>query len=303
MPDQPNPAKHRPVDVLFGEGNSPMLPNYVVEPPMPPANITQPIEFDGKPLPPLDERAASDLPIFSTPPVFTEPPSFSHSDDPRFVTLSFKIERLYDDIKAQLQDSPTLTQSCFDLLLHARQAYERHDYAHTEFFIQATGAKIKASAQSVQAARRPIVSALWAWEITALLLGGIIVAISYVTGLTLFGLPIATELIYLIRALGWGMIGGVLGAMINFSRLVQAREYDPAFDLNYFARPLIGLLLGALLFVFSQAGVLAGDIVIGDFKGGPIFLYLFAALAGFKQEYLVEFFDNIFKTIFHPQKK
>ena len=230
-------------------------------------------------------------------------PSLPHTEDPRFLTLSFQIERLYDQVKNDLRDSPKVTEYCFDLLLQARQAYEHRDYAHTEYFIQATDAKLKRAAKSVQAARHPILIGLWAWEIVAIVLGGGIVAISYITGLTLFGLPVNSDLLILLRALGWGMIGGVFGAITGLPRSIQSRDYDPASDMNYFAHPFIGLLIGAVLFVISEAGIIAGNIVIGSVQVGPIFLYVFAALAGFKQEYVVEFFDGILKAIFRKQIK
>ena len=309
MQNNPNEGKRRPVDALFGESNtSSSLPNYVVEPPMPANQVTPPIEFDAEPratstpAPSLFEHELTSPVDLATTPSLPEPAPIStasqvHLDDPRFLTLSFQIERFYNEVKTELHDSPTLTDYCFDLLLQARQAYERRDYPMTEYFIQATDAKLKRSAKSAQASRRPIVFALWAWELVAFLIGGSIIAISYIQALTLFGLPINAELLVLLRSLGWGMVGGVFGALSNLPRFVQFREYDPAYNMNYFAHPLIGLLIGAALFVISQAGILAGNIVIGNFQAGPIFLYVFALLAGFKQEYVIEFFDNVMQAI------
>jgi hypothetical protein len=314
MLNNPHDSKRRPVDALFGDNAAQPLPNYSVEPPQP-ATTVEP--------PPLDSNIDSPAPATPPPmaslsmpndspsvPLPAAPsniestlPASARADDPRFLTLSFQIERLYDEVKSVLRDSPKLTNACFDLLLQARQAYERRDYAQTEFFVQSTDAKVKRSAKSAQASRAPIVFAIWAWEIVALLMGGGIIALSYVAGLTLFGLPVATEFIVLIRVLGWGMIGGVIGGMYNLPRYVQQRDYDPAYNMHYFARPIMGALIGALLFVISQAGILAGNIVVGDFKVGPIFLYVFALLAGFKQEYVAEFFDNLMRAIFRGQPK
>jgi hypothetical protein len=298
MLNQPDRNRRRPVDALFGDNPAQPTPNYIVDPPQPANDITPPIldeteSFTAPPAPPESETRPASEPVL-------EPASASpvRPDEARFLTLSFQIERLYDDVKSQLHDSPQVTNYCFDLLLQARQAYERRDYARAEFFIQSTDAKLKRSLASAQATRRPIVWALWAWEIIAFIIGASIVALSYVTGLTLFGLPVANEFIILLRALGWGMIGGVIGALSNFTRYVQQRDYDPAYEMHYFARPLIGALLGLVLFVLSQAGILAGNLIIGDFKVGPIFLYVFAILAGFKQEYVTDFFDNLMKTIF-----
>lgn len=295
-------SRRRPVDALFGEASS-AASNYIVEPPKPPTTITPPMVESAhaaempNDVPPA--TLASDSPVILPPAEAMPEPA---REDPRFITLSFQIERLYDEVKSQLRDSPPLTERCFDLLLQARQAYERHDHAHTEFFIQSTDALIKRSIKSAEGARSPIILGLWMWQLLALLIGVIIIALSYVTGLTLFGLPVAAELIVLIRTLGWGMIGGVIGALYNLTRFVQRREYDPAYAMHYFARPILGMLLGALLFVISQAGILAGNLIIGDFKAGPIFLYVFAVLAGFKQEYVGEFFDNLVKAMFGKSK-
>jgi len=282
-----NGTRRRPVDALFGDAGG-SSSNYVVEPPQPATAIFEPVAE------PMTLASEPPPPVLST--VDSEATS-TRADDPRFLTLSFQIERLYDDVKTQLRDSVTISNQCFDLLLQARQAHERRDYARAEFLIQSTDAKIKRSVQS-QATSAPILLLLWLWQAIALLIGGGIIAISYVTGLTLFGLPVASELIVLLRALAWGMIGGVIGTATHLPRLIQRREYDPAYNMNYFARPFVGLLIGALLFLLSQAGILAGTIIIGDFNVGPIFLYLFALIAGYKQEYVNEFFDNLMKAIF-----
>lgn len=301
-----NESGRRPVDALFGDNAASPGPSYIVEPPQPATPITPPIEPAA--LSPFEvaDAHSGDAPatLASEPPPMIEAtfaPEPARFDDARFLTLSFQVERLYDDVKAELRDSPKATQYCFDLLLRARQAYEQHDYARAEFFIQTTDAKLKRSAKSVQASSSPVMFVLWAWQFGALFLGGAIIAVSYIAGLTLFGLPIASEFIVLIRVLGWGMLGGVIGAMYNLPRFVQQREYDPAYTMHYFARPLVGLLLGAMLFVISQAGILAGNIVIGDFKAGPLFLYVFALLAGFKQESVGDFFENLVKAIFGRQ--
>ena len=304
-----NDAKRRPVDALFGDSQTPSQSNYIVEPAKPATTITPPIiESDDEPQPSTltttEHPTQVELPAA---PTIVEPARIALStpasdEDPRFVILSFQIEHLYDQVKAELQDSPKITAYCFDLLLQARRALELRDYARAEFFTQSTDAKLKRSALSVKTSRRPIVFALWAWEILAFVLGIGIIAISFIPSLTLFNLPVATEYVILLRALGAGMIGGVLGALYNLPWFIQFREYDPAYNMHYFARPLLGLVIGAVLFLISQAGILAGNIIIGDFRVGPIFLYVFAVLAGFKQEYVAEFIDNLMKAVFRAPR-
>jgi hypothetical protein len=306
-----NPAKPRPVDALFGDSQAPALPNYIVE-------LAQPVTTVAPP--PLDAMPPSEPSVSSVaveptapPPPILEPdiptpePIFVPREQPRaygdrFTPLAERIERLYGEVKMDLQDSKVATDFCFGLLLQARQAVEARDYARAEFCIQSVDAKLKRSQRSMKGARSLGVIFLWLWELLALAVGGGLLALTYVMNLTLFGLPVALELVVLLRAVGWGIVGGVMGALYNLPWFIQFREYDPAYAMNYFARPFGGALLGAILFLVSQAGILAGNLVVGDVKIGPIFLYVFVALAGFKQEYVGEFFDGVMRAIFRSPK-
>ena len=303
----PSPSRSRPVDALFGDDNAPALPNYIVEP-------AQPVTTVAPPPPDATPPSAPDVPVATpapAPPVFgpdmptPEPMIVPHGfrpDSDRFAPLAERIERLYGEVKMDLHDSKVATDFCFGLLMQARQAVEARDYARAEFCIQSVDAKLKRSQRSMKAAFSFGVIILTLWEIIAVALGGGLLALTYVVNLTLFGLPVVTELLVLLRAVGWGMIGGGFGGLFNLPWFIQFREYDPAYALNYFMRPFVGALLGAILFLVSQAGILAGNLVVGDVKVGPIFLYVFAVLAGFKQEYVGEFFDGVMRAIFRPPK-
>ncbi len=321
MPNSNDGTRRRPVDALFGNDSASAARQYVVEPPQPSTTVNPPPPETGLEAA-EDPVAMSSTPVYTRESVVTTPspliesesylpasepvasvPVSTRPEDPRFLTLSFQIERLYDEVKVHLRDSHVATNYCFDLLLQARQAYERRDYASAEFFIQSTDAKLKRSVKSAETAHSPTILFLWLWELFALLFAGAMIALTYVVNLTLFGLPVAQEFVVLLRATGWGVVGGVLGAIYNLPWFFQFREYDPAYNMDYFARPFKGLLVGAVLFLISQAGILAGNVVLpGDIKIGSFLLYVIAALAGFKQEYVTEFFDSVLKTIFRiPQ--
>lgn len=305
----PNPSKPRPVDALFGDENAPALPSYIVEPAQPVTTVAPPPPDPPPPsapvVPPAAAATTAPPPVFEPDVPTPEPIFVPHQPralDDRFAPLAERIERLYGEVKMDLRDSQAATDFCFGLLMQARQAVETRDYARAEFCIQSVDAKLKRSQRSMKAARGLGVVFLWLWELLALAVGGGLLALTYVVNLTLFGLPIAPELIVLLRAAGCGVIGGVLGALYNLPWFIQFREYDPAYAMNYFARPFVGALLGLVLFLVSQAGILAGNLVVGDVKIGPIFLYVFAILAGFKQEYVGEFFDGIMRAIFRAPK-
>jgi hypothetical protein len=139
----------------------------------------------------------------------------------------------------------------------------------------------------------------------------LLIVATYTGALTFFGQPLAPEFVILARVVGWGGVGGVIGALYNMPWFFQYREYDPAYNASYFARPLQGLIIGGILFLVVEAGMMAGNVInpllgtstsSGELPVGPWFLYAFAALAGFKQEYVYQFFDDVMRAIFRLPK-
>ncbi|MCL4395314.1 MAG: hypothetical protein M1482_11025 [Chloroflexi bacterium] len=195
-----------------------------------------------------------------------------------------RIEKLYELVKFQAADSSIVADECMDLLLRAREAADRQDSAGAEYFAQTVEARLRQSAISRQAAHKPGVMLLWLWLLASLTLDLLTLGFSYVLDLTFFGLAVAPAAIVLLRALIWASLGGVLGALSNLSWAVRRREYDTEYAMGYFARPIVGAILGGVLFVLSQAGIVAGNVAVGDTQVGPLFLYVFAALIGFGQD-------------------
>lgn len=295
-PAPPNQPRPRPIDVLFGESAITQTPGYVVEPPRPATVVSPPIYTAPEALAPQSVARLAILPS-----------AMPSQDNQQFAAyLSNTIRQLYDDVTTQLSDSPLVAEFCLGLLMQAREAYQNGDYALAEFYAESVVAKMKRSAKSVKASSSPVVWLLWLWQLLMLAVGGALIGMTFVPNLTLFGLPVAADVIVLMRAVGWGCIGGVIGAIYHMPWFVQFREYDPAYNMNYFARPLQGLFIGAVLFLISQA-FLDGKIATpggntGETPAGPVLLYVVAAFSGFGQQYVWEFFDGILKAIFRsPQ--
>ena len=304
MPSQNDSVKRRPVDALFGEGTAASSSGYVVEPPQPATTVSPPPP-EQIPVPaPAPATPPTPSPVATPPPATSRAPAFDPEPPVAAVAAAppDRISQLYDEVKKQLGDSRVVANECMGLLLKAREAYTQQDFAAAEFYAESAEARMKRSALSQRAARRPIVWAMWVWNLAMLFAGLLSVAVTYILNLTLFGLPVAPAAIVLMRASAWGAIGGVLGALASIVSVVRRRELDPANDASYFARPIFGAILGSILFVLSQAGVIAGNIDIGDVHIGPIFLYVFAALAGFGQDIMLESLRNVLTTIFRTQK-
>ncbi len=297
-PAPPNQPRPRPIDVLFGESAIAQTPAYVVEPPRPATDVSPPV-----PAAPETIETPAPQPV-ARPSASSAMPS---KDNPQFAAyLSNMIRQLYDDVATQLSDSPTVAEFCLGLLMQAREAYQNGDYALAEFYAESVMTKMKRSAKSVKASSSPVVWLLWLWQLSMLVVGGALIGMTYISNLTLFGLPVAAEVVVLMRAAGWGCIGGVIGAIYHMPWFVQFREYDPAYNMNYFARPLQGLFIGAVLFLISQT-FLDGQLATpsgnaGEARTGPVLLYVVAAFSGFGQQYVWEFFDGVLKAIFRsPQ--
>ncbi len=219
-----------------------------------------------------------------------------------FDFVADRIRLLYEQVNEDLSDSPAVGDYAMNTLKLAREALLKQDFANAEFCVQAVEAKLKRSAVSMQMARSPKMYLLYGWEFLMLLVSALFIAVTYTGNDKVLGITVAPEFLALLRAVGWGGVGGVIGALYNLPWFIQFREYDPAYNMHYFARPLLGLVIGAVLFLISQAGILAGNIIIGNFQVGPIFLYVFAVLAGFKQEYVTEFIDNVMKAVFRSPR-
>lgn len=299
MPDR-NERRRRPVDALFGDRRAESYPSYVVESPQPVTTVSPPPPDPYTPPAPTapPSAASKDAVVVETPqPVATnvaqpaEPvatPKVSSSED--------RISQLYDEVRTQLgNDMRGVARDCMDLLLKARMAGNKGDNANAEFYIELVEARLAQSTMSQQTSRRPVVWVIWLWNVGMLFVAAIIVVITYVSSVGLFGLTVAPELIVLLRVVACGVIGAALGTMVSIIRSLSRRTYDPANELGYFAKPVIGAELGIMFFIPAQAIAAAGSVSISAVPLGQVLLYLIAGLTGFGQESILELFRRLLK--------
>jgi hypothetical protein len=338
MPSQPNDtAKRRPVDALFGETETHPSPKYAVEPPQPITTVSPPVPDETRPAsaptpPPVVQKLTPSFsptngkpqlsastpmtaptptiangsatpPMPHTAPAFNPEPVVAHpaiapNQDRYIADTSVRIEKLYELVKQRTQDSHIVAEYCMALLLKARQAYNTRDYPNAEFHLQAVEAKLQRSEASKQASRRFIVWVILVWELITLAASGFAIAMTYIINLTLFGLPILPESIILARAVTWGSLGGAFGALASIASAIRNREYESSANLGYFARPIFGGILGGIFFLLSMAGVVGGNVIVNQVEMGPLFLYVFAVLVGFKQEAVAEMLGSLVRTVF-----
>ena len=302
MPDPNIARRHRPVDALFGDRRAEAYPSYIVESPQPVTTVSPP------PPAPAPAPAPAPTPAPATPPaaaVAETPPPFVAQVSPpparpepavvpKVVSSEDRISKLYDEVRTQLgTDSRGIVSECMDLLLKARMADNKGDHANAEFYIESVEARLAQSALSQQTSHRPLVWVIWLWNVGLLLAAAIAVGVTYVSSGGLFGLGVTSEFIVLLRVVACGVIGAALGTMMSMGRSLSQRTYDPANELGYFAKPVIGAELGIMFFIPAQAIAALGSASISAIPLGQILLYLVAGLTGLGQESIIEFFRRL----------
>jgi hypothetical protein len=209
-------------------------------------------------------------PAVVPPMVVAPPPLYGQTE---LVELSQFVDQLYQNVADETSDSAALNAECLTNLNAARMAIEKGEYARAETAAEQVKARLLRARTSRAGAAAAQTRVLFGWLIIAL-----------VGGLVLFLLPFVFRLvpavIPLLRGIGMGMLGGAAAVLWHLTRQIAAREYDPAFVLKYSASPLLGGVLGAVLYLLSLLGILAAPNALG-IPGEPWLMYLFALGSGF----------------------
>ena len=236
------------------------------------------------------------------------------ADDGRVKELRDRLVKDIDDLYQKtietVGDSPAVVAYCLDLLKKARLALltgsTAEDLSQAEYYIEEVRSKLSRSQDPIPAGEKKNVVGLLLWSVGFWVLCLPLALLPWFapTGqIAYWNIRIPIELIPLLATVGWGGTGGVIGTLYNMTWFVQMREYDPAYNLDYFLRPIKGFIAGGVMMLIFTAGIatLNGpQAALGADKAslGFALVYLGAALAGFKQEYVYEWFDSILKVFF-----
>ncbi|NOZ07132.1 MAG: hypothetical protein GXP41_12405 [Chloroflexi bacterium] len=105
----------------------------------------------------------------------------------------------------------------------------------------------------------------------------------------------------------WGGIGGVVGSLYSLRWYVSRRQYDVEHNLSYLAHPIMGVILGGVVYFLFRAGFFAlqaAQANLGNMTAveqiltaqSPV-LILISILAGFKQKFVYEMLDRVMRAI------
>ncbi|MGD1119387.1 MAG: hypothetical protein ABR886_07860 [Dehalococcoidales bacterium] len=101
----------------------------------------------------------------------------------------------------------------------------------------------------------------------------------------------------------WGGFGGVVDAFFALHTHFSSQDFDRQYRPWYFLHPLLGLSLGAVIFLVLQAGLMAvSDTSLKEVKNSPVGVtalpIALAFLAGLKQNAAIEFLGRVVKSMF-----
>jgi len=220
-------------------------------------------------------------------------------------------DQLYDELeglfKAATQiNSPAVSAYALDTLKKARllivSGGKPEDLAQAEYLIERVRTKLNRSDKLLPDGELRNILFIVAWTLLVLVFS-LPLAVSFLYAgdkIQFVNLTFGRDAIPFLAAFGWGAVGGVIGVIYNLTWFVQMRDYDPAYNLDYFMRPVKGFIVGGILMlVFAFGGGSMGLVSTSGAQTNPLafgLVYLIAVLGGFKQEVIFDWFDAVLKA-------
>jgi hypothetical protein len=139
---------------------------------------------------------------------------------------------------------------------------------------------------------------------------GLIFAGPFASGLgRLGGMTEATvaQLFPLWNTMMWGGIGGVVGALYHlWWHISDRQDFDREYFMWYLVQPIMGLVLGGIVFLLLAGGLLILQVNLTDTQNTntarQLLPYLLAVLSGFRQNFVYEQFDRVI-ALFTPASR
>ncbi len=221
--------------------------------------------------------------------------------------LHQQIDELYKQVTTEFSSPPgnadhmlTLLQEARQILLESPENYVAAEYRIAQ--VRSTMSRTRESrTQSARLAPRVFVYEV-VWLVLFLLglvfaapLAGVFTRAGNITGAT------ASDLFPFWNTLMWGGIGGIIGALYAlWWHVSDQQDFDRQYMMWYLVQPIMGVVLGGIVYLLLTAGFLVLQISPSDPNAGTRLLpYLLAVLAGFRQNFIYNQFDRLV-SLFAP---
>jgi len=215
--------------------------------------------------------------------------------------LHQQIDELYKQVTTEFSSPPgsadhmlTLLQEARQILLESPENYVAAEYRIAQ--VRSTMSRTRESRlQSAHLAPRVFVyEVVW----LALLLLGLVFAASLAGIFTRAGNiagATASDVFPFWNTLMWGGIGGIIGALYAlWWHVSDQQDFDRQYLMWYLVQPIMGVVLGGIVFLLLTGGFLLLQIKPSDPNAGARLLpYLVAVLAGFRQNFIYNQLDRL----------
>jgi hypothetical protein len=95
----------------------------------------------------------------------------------------------------------------------------------------------------------------------------------------------------------WGALGGIVAGLFGLYLHASSRDFDRGYIAFYFLKPIVGLVLGPLVYLFAQAGMMAMQTGGAQVQRHEL-LYLGAFVVGFGERFSLRLIDRVAAAIF-----
>ncbi len=217
--------------------------------------------------------------------------------------LHQQIDDLYKQVATEFSSPPENAEKALGMLREARQTLLEtpEEYVTAEFRtiqVRAMLARTRESRKQSTHLGPRLLGYEVAW-MAALLLGIMFAGplVSWIGRMGSVTGASADNLFPFVNTLLWGGIGGVVGALYHLWWHISARQdFDRQYLMWYLVQPIMGLVLGGIVFLLMAGGFLVLQVNLTDPNASTaarLVPYLAAVLGGFRQNFVYEQFDRV----------
>lgn len=236
--------------------------------------------------------------------------------------LDREVDALYDKVGMLLSGQRQEATVAFDILRQVRTILlkEPERFADAEYLLNQVRARTNQIERSIEGGRL-YVRRIFAYQTVWLAILGFIALTTTVNGTTfrawtafLLGLtPDSEQLgwaVLFLSTLAWGGIGGVTCAFWSlYHHISVVRDFDPVETLWYYSQPLLGMVLGGIVFLIMGAGFLVVQVDLSTQNaaqssaalGARLLPAAVAVIAGFRQNMVLDLIERIIALIIPGQ--
>lgn len=228
--------------------------------------------------------------------------------------LDREVDALYVKVGALLSGQRKEATIAFDILRRVRMILlkDPERYADAEYLINQVRARTNQIEQSIEGGRAHA-PRIFAFLTIWLAILGFMALVTTVNGTTfrawtayLLGVSVDSEqlnwAVLFLSTLAWGGIGGITCALWSlYHHISVARDYDPVENLWYYSQPMLGMVLGGIVFLIMGAGFLVVQVDLAAQPsvalGARLLPAAVAVIAGFRQTMVLDLIERIVALI------